>query len=206
MNFITLPFLLFSPILFLFLFLAFVFFAWFPPLNKKSKSQIILICFLTCSVLFLIYFLYKNHARSLIQNKQVTNLNTKDNFYYENNLLYHPKFSRIQNLNFGKFSDEYKNKNYIFRTKNVKDFSVMVLENEYIKKSLITNNLQNYSYVNYNNKKIDTDKANKKIEIDLDFPGNNILETESQESQKKLYLLLDNLCISNTFFNLLFTL
>ncbi len=36
-------------------------------------------------------------------------------------------------------------------------------------------------------------KLMKKIEIDLDFPGEDILEAESVESQKKLYYLLDEL-------------
>jgi ATP-dependent helicase Lhr and Lhr-like helicase len=36
-------------------------------------------------------------------------------------------------------------------------------------------------------------KLNKKIEIALDFPGENIIEAENQENQKKLYQLLDEL-------------
>lgn len=40
-------------------------------------------------------------------------------------------------------------------------------------------------------------KLNKKIEITLDFPGENILETENQENQTKLYHLLDELIQSH---------
>ena len=40
-------------------------------------------------------------------------------------------------------------------------------------------------------------KLNKKIEINLDFPGENILEAENQENQKKLYKLLDELIEKN---------
>src|SRR3989344_945104 len=40
-------------------------------------------------------------------------------------------------------------------------------------------------------------KLMKKIEIDLEFPGANILEAESMESQKKLYYLLDRLIDEN---------
>ena len=40
-------------------------------------------------------------------------------------------------------------------------------------------------------------KLVKKIEIDLDFPGESILEAENQESQKKLYKLLDELIEKN---------
>ncbi|MEK6856279.1 MAG: DEAD/DEAH box helicase, partial [Nanoarchaeota archaeon] len=40
-------------------------------------------------------------------------------------------------------------------------------------------------------------KLNKKIEIGLDFPGENILEAENQENQKKLYGLLDELIEKN---------
>lgn len=47
-------------------------------------------------------------------------------------------------------------------------------------------------------------KLNKKIEIGLDFPGENILEAENQESQKKLYWLLDSL-IENNRTTLIFT-
>ncbi len=47
-------------------------------------------------------------------------------------------------------------------------------------------------------------KLLKKIEIDLDFPGENILEAENQESQKKLYHLLDKL-IQNHKTTLIFT-
>lgn len=36
-------------------------------------------------------------------------------------------------------------------------------------------------------------KLLKKIEIDLDFPGENIIEAENQENQRKLYTLLDEL-------------
>lgn len=40
-------------------------------------------------------------------------------------------------------------------------------------------------------------KLNKKIEINLDFPGENILEAENQENQKKLYRLFDELIQKN---------
>ncbi len=40
-------------------------------------------------------------------------------------------------------------------------------------------------------------KLIKKIEIGLDFPGENILEAENQESQRKLYYLLDELIEKN---------
>lgn len=40
-------------------------------------------------------------------------------------------------------------------------------------------------------------KLNKKIEINLDFPGENILEAENQENQKRLYQLLDGLIEKN---------
>ncbi|MEI6731522.1 MAG: ATP-dependent helicase [archaeon] len=47
-------------------------------------------------------------------------------------------------------------------------------------------------------------KLLKKIEIDLDFPGENILEAENAENQKKLYDLLDKL-IENNRTTLIFT-
>lgn len=47
-------------------------------------------------------------------------------------------------------------------------------------------------------------KLNKVIEIDLDFPGEDILEAESPESQKKLYNFLDEL-ISKNRTTLIFT-
>lgn len=47
-------------------------------------------------------------------------------------------------------------------------------------------------------------KLLKKIEIDLEFPGNNILETEEAENQKKLYHLLDEM-IQNNRTTLIFT-
>ena len=40
-------------------------------------------------------------------------------------------------------------------------------------------------------------KLNKKIEIDLDFPGKDILEAETPESQKELYKLLDKIIDEN---------
>lgn len=40
-------------------------------------------------------------------------------------------------------------------------------------------------------------KLNKKIEIDLDFPGESILEAENMESQIKMYKLLDELIDKN---------
>ena len=36
-------------------------------------------------------------------------------------------------------------------------------------------------------------KLMKKIDIDLDYPGENILEVDTQENQKKLYQILDKL-------------
>jgi len=40
-------------------------------------------------------------------------------------------------------------------------------------------------------------KLNKKVEIDLDFPGENILEAENAVNQKKLYHMLDELIQKN---------